>query len=64
MQKQKSTIHSKLLAGSAVLLAGWSVAQAEPADWKNPNSLHVCHVHWRSMLFPQVAFRSCAMALA
>ncbi|MBL38696.1 MAG: hypothetical protein CMP07_09850 [Xanthomonadales bacterium] len=34
MQKQKSTIHSKLLAGSAVLLAGWSVAQAEPADWK------------------------------
>lgn len=34
MQTRKSTIHSKLLAASAAILAGWGTADAEPADWK------------------------------
>jgi len=38
----KSTIHSRLTAASAALLAGWSVAHAEPADWKiDPEHLSV-----------------------
>jgi len=38
----KSTIHPSLIAMSVALLAGWGIANAEPADWKiDPEHLSV-----------------------
>lgn len=42
MQALKSTFQSKSLIGLAAVLAGWSTAYAEPADWKiDPDHLSV-----------------------
>jgi len=42
MQALKATIHSKLLAVAAAVMAGWGTAHAEAADWEiDPDHLSV-----------------------